>query len=238
MRHLLAVVGALLLLAVVLVAADRITQAAVERNATAALATSGLEFSEDATVQLGGFPFLTQLVTGRLREASLHAESVVIDGIVLTDVDASAHGITTSNPRTAQSVSLTATAPASTLSDAVERSQLGQLGVDVEITVEDGEVLASTSILMVPVVVTMVPEPAGDAIGVGLESVKIAGLTVSVADLPQAVRTALDRIEVPLEGLPEGLEVTEVEVVDDGLRMTATGTDVVVENALPAPAAS
>lgn len=238
MRHLLAVVGALLLLAVVLVAADRITQAAVERNATAALATSGLEFSEDATVQLGGFPFLTQLVTGRLREASLHAESVVIDGIVLTDVDASALGITTSNPRTAQSVSLTATAPASTLSDAVERSQLGQLGVDVEITVEDGEVLASTSILMVPVVVTMVPEPAGDAIGVGLESVKIAGLTVSVADLPQAVRTALDRIEVPLEGLPEGLEVTEVEVVDDGLRMTATGTDVVVENALPAPAAS
>lgn len=233
MRRLLAVVGVVVLVGVAFVVADRLVQATVEQRATEALPTSGLALSDDATVSLGGFPFLTQLATGRLRDASLTASSVEVDGVVLTDVVATASGVTTAAPHVAESVALTATAPESTLTDAVEQSRLGQLGVDVTITVEAGEIVATTSLLGLPVVVVMAPEAAGDAIGVGIEEVRIAGFTVTVDDLPQAVRTALDQVRVPLEGLPAGLSVTEVEVVEDGLRLTATGTDVQVEAAVP-----
>lgn len=233
MRRLLAVVGVVVLIGVAFVVADRVVQATVEQRATEALPTTGLALSDDATVSLGGFPFLTQLATGKLRDASLTASSVEVDGVVLTDVVATASGVTTSAPYVAESVALTATAPASTLTDAVEESRLGQLGVDVTLTVQAGEIVATTSLLGLPVEVSMVPEAAGDAIGVGIEQVRIAGFTVTVDDLPEAVRTALDQVQVPLEGLPAGLSVTEVEVVDDGLRLTATGTDVQVEAAVP-----
>lgn len=213
-----------------LAVADRLVHARAEASATASLADAGIELSEDAEITLGGFPFLTQLMRGTLTEASLEAGGATIEGMDLIDVEATAQGITTAEPFRAASLELAATAPAATLTQAVEASQLGELGFDVEIGIEEDAVVASTTVLGgLPAQVTMMPVPAGRAIGLGLESVSVAGFTISAEDLPRVLREALARIQVPLEELPEGLEVTGVVVVPDGLRITASGTDVVLE---------
>jgi hypothetical protein len=229
MRRVAAAMGALVLVVVVAIGADVVVRAVVERRATEALAETGLEFSPDAAVSMGGFPFLTQLARGRLTAARVTAESVVIDGVELTDVVATAHGLTTASPYTAEEVTLEATAPAATLTAAVAGSLVGRLGLDVEVSVEDDRLVASTRVLGLPATVTMRPEPAGSSIGMGVESASIAGLTVSVEDLPAVLRDALDGLEVPLDGLPDGFELTETQVVPDGLRLTAAGQDVSLE---------
>jgi hypothetical protein len=229
MRRVAVLLGAVVLLVVVAVGADLVVRSVVESRAGRSLDSTGLEFSPDAAVTMSGFPFLTQLARGRLTEASVTAESVVIEGVELTDVVATARGLTTSAPYTAEEATLVATAPAATLSAAVARSRVGELGFDVEVVVEGGRIVARTRVLGLPAEVTMRPEPAGTSIGVGLESVSLAGFTISAEDLPAALRDALDGLEVPLEGLPEGLEVTGVEVVPDGLRVSAGGEDVALE---------
>lgn len=226
MRRLAVVLGVLVLLLAVAVAADLVVRSVVERRATAALTeTTGLVFSADAEVSFSGFPFLTQLASGRLTEATVTAGSVVVDGVELLGVEANARGLGTTDPYHAQEATLVATAPPATLTDAVARSRLGELGFEVAITVEGGDVVARTRVLGLPVAVAMQPEPAGKAVGVGLESFTLAGFTVSADDLPRALRDALDGLEIPLTGLPEGLEVREVDVVADGLRVGLAGQD-------------
>ncbi len=212
-----------------LAVADRLVHRSAESRATEALADAGIDLSDDAAITLGGFPFLTQLASGRLTEATLDADGATIEGMDLVDVEATALGVSTAAPYTAESLELSATAPAATLDQAVADSGLGELGFDVEIGIEDGVVVASTTVLRLPVEVSMVPVPAGRAIGMGLESFSIAGFTVSAEDLPEILRDALARIHVPLEELPEGLEVTDVVVVENGLRITASGTEVVLQ---------
>lgn len=240
MRRGLAVVLVVALVGLGLLAvADRVVHTQAEARATASLATAGIDLSDDAQITLGGFPFLTQLLRGTLTEASLEAGGATIEGMDLVDVEATAEGITTAAPYTATSLELSATAPTATLTQAVAASQLGDLGFDVEIGIEDDAVVASTTVLGgLPARVTMVPVPAGRAIGLGLESVSVAGFTVSAEDLPRVLRDALARIQVPLEELPEGLEVTDVVVVADGLRITASGTDVVLEAPATSPTES
>ena len=49
---------------------------------------------------------------------------------------------------------------------------------------------------------------------VTVDNVQIAGLTVSVDDLPNAIGDRLTDIEIPVEGLPEGLVLSDATVVD------------------------
>ena len=68
---------------------------------------------------------------------------------------------------------------------------------------------------------------------VSVDNVQIAGLTVSVDDLPNAIGNRLTDIEIPVEGLPEGLVLSDATVVADGVRITADGTDVVLPTEAP-----
>ena len=61
-----------------------------------------------------------------------------------------------------------------------------------------------------------------------VENVQIAGLTVSVDDLPDVIGKRLSDVEIPVVGLPEGVVLSDATVVADGVRITADGTDVVL----------
>ena len=74
----------------------------------------------------------------------------------------------------------------------------------------------------------LVPRVEDGKLLVSVENVQIAGLTVSVDDLPNAIGDRLTDVEIPVEGLPDGLVLSDATVVADGVRITADGTDVVL----------
>ena len=54
--------------------------------------------------------------------------------------------------------------------------------------------------------------------------------------LPAALRQALTGLQVPVNGLPQGLTLTSAEVVPAGVHVTLTGDDVVAPaGATPTP---
>lgn len=213
------------------VAVDRILLARTERRVLDDLASSGLALSPDAQVHIAGFPFLTQVWQGSLEQVRLAADAATVDGLELTDVEVVAEGVSTTSPTAAESLEVVATAPEATLTEAVGRSAVADQGLDVTVTIVDGRVLANTSVLGLPVEVGMVPRPAGREIAMGLDSFAILGLTVDAADLPEPLRDALARATVPLDGVPEGLVVTAVEVLPGGLRVRLEGDDVLLDDA-------
>ena len=67
-----------------------------------------------------------------------------------------------------------------------------------------------------------------------MTSVAVGGVSLNVDSLPSAIGDRLDDIEIPVKtGLPEGLVLSGVQVVSDGVRITATGTDVAVPTEAP-----
>ena len=66
-----------------------------------------------------------------------------------------------------------------------------------------------------------------------MQSLKLNGATVTADQLPSAFRTRVQGIQVPVDGLPKGLALSDAVVASDGLRITADGTDVEVPQTTP-----
>ena len=99
----------------------------------------------------------------------------------------------------------------------------------------DGDNLKATGkVLGVTLSANLLPRAQDGKILVDVEDIAIGGASVSVDSLPRAIGNKLSDIEIPVEtGLPEGLTLSEVTVVDDGIRITASGTDVAVPTEVP-----
>lgn len=212
---------------------DRVAVGATARGIEGDLTAGGLELDRDAEVRINGFPYLTQLMLGRLREVTLTSSTAVIDDLELTDVDAVARGVETSAPYTARAAEISATVPTSTIDTALTHSALAERGLEVEVEVSGSAVVAATTFLSLPVQAVLEPEPAGRAIALDVRSVSIAGLTVATRDMPQGLREALSDLRIPLPTLPEGLDVTRVDVAPEGLRITASGEDLALGSLVP-----
>ena len=66
-------------------------------------------------MDIGGFPFLTQVLKGTLDEVSGQVDGVTIEGIPATDVTLEATDITTSEPYTAGTATIAATLPTASI---------------------------------------------------------------------------------------------------------------------------
>lgn len=218
-------VATLVVLFAAAVVADRLAVGATARGIAADLGSGPIRLSEDAEVRINGFPYLTQLMAGNLQEITLTAESAVFDGLEVTDIDGVARGVETSDPYNADVARLTVTFPRETVVQALRRSPLAERGLEFDVGMAGLDVVVSTTFLSLPVEATLRPEPAGRAIRLDVQSVTLAGLTVSVEDMPRRLREALEDLRIPLEPLPEGLDVVDVRVLVDGLRITARGSD-------------
>lgn len=206
-----------------LVVVDRYAEAEVERVAVDQL-TSRLAVTGTPTVDLGGFPFLTQLLAGSVDEVVAHADGVVLEGTDLVDVDATATGVSTSAPYTASRVRLTGTVPTASLEQLVrDHSEL-----DADLATDGAELVASGSVLGLELSARLAPTVVEGAVEVGVTRVSIGGVSVDVADLPGRLEDRLRGIPVPLDGLPEGVVLSDVQVVPEGARVTAVGQDVVL----------
>ena len=181
------------------------------------------------TVDIGGFPFLTQLLAGSVDEVTGAVDGVTLEGIDATDVTIDAQDVTTSEPYTLGTATIAATLPTASIEQIVaDRSQL-----DITVAVDGDALTASGTVLGLELAANLVPRVEDGRLLVTVENVQIAGLTVSVDDLPRAIGARLTDIEIPVSGLPEGLVLSDATVVADGVRITANGTDVVLPTEAP-----
>jgi hypothetical protein len=154
---------------------------------------------------------------------------VTLEGIDATDVTIEAQDVTTSEPYTLGSATIAATLPTAS----IEQIVADRSGLDIAVAVDGDALTASGTVLGLDLAANLVPRVEDGRLLVSVANVQIAGLTMSVDDLPRAVGNRLTDIEIPVRGLPEGLVLTAATVVPDGVRITADGTDVVLPTEAP-----
>lgn len=180
----------------------------------------GLDAPPDVTID--GFPFLTQVLAGQLEQVHVTAPEAVVEGLALQEVDVRLRGVSTDQPTTAQEARLEAFLRLAEIQELVP--------VSADLVAEEGRLVARTTLLGLPVEAVLRPRPAGRQIEVGIEELRLGGAVVSVDDLPSRLTDQLAGLTVPIEQLPDGLELTDLVVEEDGVRLTAEGSDVVLDS--------
>jgi hypothetical protein len=204
--------------------ADRWAHGQAEDRFAAAVRTGVEGATGEPAVEIAGFPFLTQLASGSLDDVMVDVDSATFAGVPLHDVDLRARGVSTSAPYRADR----AVVHGSLTTADLERLVAERTDADVDLAVADDRLTATLQVLRADVTAELVPAAQGDAIAVDVVRVTLGGAVIDVEDLPRAVAGRLQDLTVPVEGLPAGLALTDVAVQGDGLRVTATGTDVVL----------
>jgi hypothetical protein len=212
------------ILAALLVAADRISVAVAENQISDRLASAyGLAGKPGVTIT--GFPFLTQVVTGDYRQIDVSANQVSADGAVLHHLNVRLTGAHATVSQVLGNGSSMVTADR-----AAGSAMVGFGTVDHRLPSgfqlhPDGKNLSVSGQLAVGGVRIPV---AAVALGVSGSGISVTPVHVSVpgvAALPSAYSSQL-RIVVPLSTLPLHLRLTSVHVTPDGLRIGAAARDV------------
>ena len=213
------------ILAVLLVAADRISVAVAENQISDRLASAyGLAGKPGVTIT--GFPFLTQVVTGDYQQIDVSANQVSADGAVLHHLNVRLTGVHATVSQVLGNGSSMVTADR-----AAGSAMVGFGTVDHRLPSgfqlhPDGKNLSVSGNLAVggariPVSATVTLGVSGSGISVTPVHVSVPG----VATLPSAYSSQL-RVVVPLSTLPLHLRLTSVHVTPDGLRIGAAARDV------------
>jgi len=215
----------IVILAALLVAADRISVAVAENQISDRLASAyGLAGKPGVTIT--GFPFLTQVVTGDYRQIDVSANQVSADGAVLHHLNVRLTGVHATVSQVLGNGSSMVTADR-----AAGSAMVGFGTVDHRLPSgfqlhPDGKNLSVSGNLAVggariPVSATVTLGVSGSGISVTPVHVSVPG----VATLPSAYSSQL-RVVVPLSTLPLHLRLTSVHVTPDGLRIGAAARDV------------
>ncbi len=224
-----AVVGGAVLLVLVggAVAADRVAVGVAERRAVTELGSDSRVVGTPE-VHIDGFPFLTQLLGRSLSDVSGSVDGLALTDLALTDVTVDAHGVALASPVMAAEVDVVGTVPVGSLVQLVR----DQLGLEVTLTTVDGELVVAGQMIGLPVAAHLIPRVEDGAVRADVSAVELDGLTIDPAALPGDLAARLSALSIPVDGLPAGLALTGAGVVDGGVRLTAAGTDVVVDAAL------
>ncbi len=214
----------ILVVIVLAVVADRIAVGVAENKAVDAIERAA--DVGDVDVSIHGFPFLTQVIAGSLTEVTGSVSSGSFGGLHVSDVRVDASGVGTSAPYLVDSGTAAGDLALSSLQE-ILRSQ-----TDLDLTVAaDGDALAlSTQVLGLDLVVDVIPRVDGPhTLGVTVRSVRLAGATVSIKDLPSGIENALTDMKIALT-LPAGISLTGVSVGSDAVRISASGQQVALED--------
>ncbi len=181
-----------------------------------------LDEMDNPAVTIHGFPFVTQLLGGKFGHVTGTTDRVLFDGVAADDVTVEAHDVTMS-PARAGTATISATISPQTAEDLLRtRSGLDDLGVRV-----DGDhVIVTTHVYGRELALSGTLSASTDVVRVDLDTATLAGVATDLGSLPSGVRSQLDDLTIPVSGLPEGVHLTGATVVPDGVRFTASGTDV------------
>jgi hypothetical protein len=197
--------------------ADGVVRARTENEIAAQVRVSIPGLDGEPDVSIGGFPFLTQLARGRIDALRATAPAATVEGLRLEDVVVDLTGVTTQAPYVAEGAVMTAL----TTPDAVE----AVLDVELDLEVRDGELVARTDLMGVPLEAVVLPRAVGREVEVDVTELLLAGVAVDDADLPAGLAEDLKGIRFTVPGLPDGMTLTGVGVVADGLLLSAVGSN-------------
>jgi len=214
----------LVLVAGGLVVADRVAAGAAGDAAARQITATFQGVVGTPEVAIGGFPFLTQLAAGQLSDVGARIDGLTFDGLAVTDVVVDAAGVSTGTPYRVGRAELSATLPLAS----VQQLITAKTQLEVTLAVVGSGLAATTTVLGLPVTATLVPRVDGGAIKVDIASVTLSGRTIEVANLPGGIGDRLRDLTIPVTGLPPGIALRSVAVTDRGVRIAATGRDVVV----------
>lgn len=214
---------ALVVLIVFLLVADRVGNYAAEVAAGNTIKNSQ-KLSDRPDVDIGGFPFLTQLAAGDFDQITVTASDVPVgdNGIALriSTIRVVLDHVTVSRDFEtvhAATASATATVGYDQLSEA--------LGVDLGYA-GNGRIQAQKSITVLGRTVkpTITAEPALLNGVLSFGSTQINGLDQLGGPIAQVLNKVFD-ISVPLQGIPFEIRVQSLTVDEGGLRLVLTGAD-------------
>jgi len=216
--------AAVLVVVLALVVVDRVAAQRV-RDAVGEAFTGYVEDPVgEPRVEVRGFPLLTQLASGRVDDVGIALDGATFGGIAMTDVTVDAGGVSTGSPHEMRTLDVLGTVPTASLEDAVaERTEL-----EVQVVVDGDALTLSGDALGLPLTAALTPRVEDGRLLVDLGSVSVGGVPLDSALLARAGVDDLSGMEVPIRGLPEGLVLTSAVVHPDGIRITASGTDVTV----------
>jgi hypothetical protein len=224
-------VGGLVVIGVVLVgglvAGDRYAESRAEEYAVGVV-SQNLPTTQPPVVDIKGFPFLTQLMSGTLGEVTATAAGATLEGIPVTDIAVDATQVAVRPPAGQQPSAGHATVAATIPPASLEKVVKDKTGLTVQLAVDGSAVKASGTVLGLPLTLDLVPKVEGGKLLVDAQALRLGGREITAQSLPSALRSQVSGIEVPVEGLPAGLALRRADIVPSGVRVTADGTDVVV----------
>jgi hypothetical protein len=213
-------------LAVLLVAADRISVAVAENRISDRL-TSGYGLPGKPGVSITGFPFLTQVAAGDYRQIDVSASQVPAGGATLHNLDVRLSGVHATVGQVLGNGSSMVTADR-----AAGSAMVGFGTVDRRLPAgfrlqRDGKNLSVSGKLAYHG--AHIPVSATVALGVSDSGIRVTPVRVDVPGLPGPPVSAYSsrlRIVVPLSTLPLHLHLTSVHVTPRGLRIAASARHV------------
>ncbi|MFF8893019.1 LmeA family phospholipid-binding protein [Brevibacterium casei] len=222
-RRTLIVSGIVVVLTLIVgaIAADRIVDSLTERRIAEGLTSYG-----DAEVDVEGFPVLTQLAAGRLDEVRVTAAQATYEGIDFSDVDAKLFDVPTDTSRPVGTVDAEATIPLATIDRlAKEKASLPD---GMAFTTDDNGLVLTGSLLGQEVRIGIDTRAEARRILVSATTIQLGSAQVDLSTLPGFLTSAISDIVIDLEALPAGLELTDIEPADDGLRVSLHGSGVML----------
>jgi hypothetical protein len=210
-------------LAVLLVAADRISVAVAENQISDRL-TSAYGLPGKPGVSITGFPFLTQVAAGDYGQIDVSASQVPADGATLHNLDVRLSGVHATVGQVLGNGSSMVTADRAAGSamvgfGAVDRRLPGGFRLH-----RSGKNLSVSGKLAYHG--AQIPVSASVALGVSDSGIRVTPVRVDVPGLPVSAYSSRLRIVVPLSSLPLYLHLTSVHVTPRGLRIAASARHV------------
>jgi hypothetical protein len=228
----------IVVIAAVLVAADRISASVAGRVAQRDLAKQAA-FVQPPTVRVGGFPFLTQAVAGRYDQVEVRDSQVELDGVQAADFHATLRGVHL--PLAKLFGGKATSLPIDSLDGAVTftYAELAQLvpvaGLTLTPPGDSNGLVAASATLAIPGLggaslpvsaQARVDYTATGGVHLVLTDVRVAGQTVPSAVVNQL--TSLFAAPLKLPALPYGLQIDAVSTGADGVVVTGSAKAVVI----------
>ena len=230
---------ALVVLAVLFVAVDRIALVIAEDEIASRIATA-YSLPTDPGVSITGFPFLTQVVSGNYQQIGVTADQIQADGVTLHDLNVHLTGVHASISQLLGGSSSMITADRAAGTALVDFATVKQrLPQETQVSL-GGQNLQVSGLQLSPDGKNLKLSGTASYLGISAPvsataalSVSPSGITVTPEDVTVAgglsiPGSAISRLHftVPLNGLPLHLHVTSVQVTPDGLQVGAAARNV------------
>jgi hypothetical protein len=219
----------LILVIGLIIAADRVGLW-VAQDQIAKNVASQYDLDHKPEVKIKGFPFLNQALNGRYGEIDVNVGDVTQLGVHLTNTVVTLKGVNAPlsdamHGDASKMVADTATSVATVSYADVDKQ--APRGLKVSAKGKELQVRGPVTVLGLSrtVTATVTVRPSGRSVRVLPQTVDAGGTTIPVTLVQQAFSFTM-----PVKGLPLNTRISDVQVGQDGLRVTTTGEHVNLES--------